>query len=355
MNKKILMLVNWDVHKADSKSFQELQPPNILEKNKAYWFFQYWTKEDIKIDVIDYSKVPVIHPIEKKLLRFYVVQTLKASLKLRKYDLIISHGSQSAIFLAFIRSLFGIKNTPHLIIDVGCLNGGRSSQPELSIFQFSMKSISGLIYHVSSQKTHYDRYFPFLSKKAFFIPFGVDTEFFKPLNVKQEDYILSVGYKFRDWLTLINAYSQIKTNTALKIVGPEELNIELPENVYLQPYVPINTLKELILKAKFIVLPLVDLPYAHGQMTLLQSMAMGKAVIVTKVPSTVDYINDGENALFVRLNDVDDMRNKIEFLLHNPDEIFRLGENARKSIENKFTEKHMAESIYEAIREIGVF
>jgi len=353
--KNILILVNWDVHKTLDDNLHVLQSPNILERNKKYWFFTYWIEKDTKVDVIDYSRLPFFHEIEKNLLRFYVVQALKAFTKLGKYDLIISHGVQSAIFFAFIRSIFGIKNPPHIIIDVGCLNGGRSRQPELSIFQFAMKSVAGLIYHVSSQKEHYNRYFPFLSKKTFFVPFGVDSEFFKPLNVKQEDYILSVGYKFRDWLTLINAYSQIKTNTALKIVGPEKLNIKLPENVNLQPYVPINILKELIAKAKFIVLPLVDLPYAHGQMTFLQSMAMGKAVIVTKVPSTVDYINDNENALFVRLNDIDDMRNKIEFLLHNPDEIFGLGENARKSIENKFTEKNMAESIYEAIREIGIF
>ena len=130
--------------------------------------------------------------------------------------------------------------------------------------------------------------------------------------------------------------------------------MKLPNNVYCQPFVPINTLKELIPKAKFIVLPLVDLPYAHGQMTLLQSMAMGKAVIVSKVPSTVDYVNDGENALFVKLHDVDDMRSKIEFLLHNPHEIFRLGKNARKSVENKFTEKHMAEGIYQACKILNI-
>ncbi|MEW6417134.1 MAG: glycosyltransferase family 4 protein [Nitrospirota bacterium] len=351
--KKVLMLVNWDVHKEDNRSYVH-QSPNIFPPNQQYWFFKHWPEKDIEVDVIDFSKFPLIHAIEKNILRFYVIQTFKALLKLKQYNIIISHGAQSAIFSAFIRSIFGIKNPPHIIIDVGCLNGGRSSQPELSIFQFSMKSILGLIYHVGSQKEHYDRYFPFLAKKAFFVPFGVDTEFFKPLNVEQEDYILSIGYKFRDWLTLINAYSQINTNTILKIVGPRELNIDLQGNVLIQPYVPINILKELIAKAKFIVLPLIKLPYAHGQMTLLQSMAMGKAVIVTKVPSTIDYINDGEDALFVRLNDVDDMRNKIEFLLNNPDEIFRLGENARKSMEDRFSEKHMAEAIYQACKALSI-
>lgn len=352
--KKILMLVNWDVHKAESEILQELQSPNVIYNNKPYWFFKYWHKQDIIVDVIDFSGLPVIHKIEKYFLRFYVVQAIKAFAKIKKYDLIISHGAQSAFFLAFIRSIFGIKKPPHIIIDVGCLNGGRTKQLELSIFQFTMKSVSGLIYHVSSQKTHYDKYFPYLAEMAFFVPLGIDTEYFKPINNKEEDYILSIGYKFRDWSTLLKAYSQIKTKTILKIVGPQKLNIKLPKNVCVQPFVPINVLKELISKSKFVVLPLVNLPYAHGQMTLLQSMAMGKAVIVTKVPATVDYANDKEDVLFVRLNDCDDMRNKIEYLLNNPGEVERLGINARKSVEEKFTEKKMAEGIYDSLKNMGL-
>jgi len=351
---KALFLPNWKVHHLHNENI-EIQNPDKVINTSSYWFFRYWPEKNLEVEVIDYSKLPVIHSIEKNLLHFYVIQTLKAFLKLKKYDLIISHGAQSAILLAFIRSLLGVKNPPHIIIDVGCLNGGRTRQPELSIFQFAMHSISGVIYHASSQKLHYDRYFLSLAKRAFFVPFGVDVEFFKPLNVKQEDYILSIGYKFRDWKTLIRAYSQIKTNTILKIVGPKNLDIELPKNVYIQPYVPINTLKELIAKSKFIILPLINLPYAHGQMTLLQSMAMGKAVIVTKVPSTVDYVNDNEDALFVKLNNIDDMKNKIEYLLNNPYDIKKLGENARKSVENKFTEKHMAEGIYKACKSLSLF
>jgi len=352
--KNVIMLVNWDVYRKPSQTCF-YQSPNIVLQSQQYWFFKYWPDQDVKVAVIDYSKFPVIHSIEKNLLRFYVVQTLKVFLKIKKYDLIISHGAQSAILLAFIRSVLGLKNPPHIIIDVGCLNGGRSRQPELLIFQFAMHSISGIIYHASSQKQHYDKYFHTLAKRSFFVNFGVDTDFFKPLNIEQENYILSIGYKFRDWRTLISAYSQIKTNVILIIVGPKKLDFNLPKNIHIQSYVQINTLKELIGKAKFVVLPLTDLPYAHGQMTLLQSMAMGKAVIVTKVTSTDDYINDGEDALFVKLNDVEDMKNKIEFLLQNPDEVAKLGSNARKTIENKFTERHMAEGIYKAIRILGLY
>jgi len=353
---KVLMLVNWDVHREDNRS-ENLQAPNILKKDQKYWFFKHWPEEDINVDVIDYSKLPLIHTIEKDLLRFYVVQILKAAPHFDRYDLIISHGAQSAILLTFMRSILGIKLPPHMIIDVGCLNGGRSRQPELFLFQFAMRSISCLIYHVSSQKDHYERYFPFLSYKAFYVPFGVDTDFFVPVDVKLENYILAVGYKFRDWKTLMQAFKDIGKDIKLRIVGPKRRDIEIeniPLNVSHQPYVSINILKDLIAKAKFVVLPLIDILYAHGQMTLLQSMAMGKAVIVTKVPSTVDYIVDGENGLLVNVYDSEDMRNKIEFLLNNPQEINRLGRNARKSVEEEFNEKVMAENIYRSINQLNL-
>jgi len=352
--KKILFLVNWEVKKIPDNKSNFLQSSNYLINGEKYWFFKRWPDKNIEVDVVDFFKIPFFHEIEKKILRFYILQTLKVVPFLNKYDLIMSHGGQSAIFLAFIRSFLGIKDPPHIIIDVGALNGGRNSQPELKIFQFALRSVSGIIYHVKAQKKHYDIHFPFLAARSYYVPFGVDEQYFKPKEYSHENYILSIGYKNRDWETLIAAFSRIKTDTVLKIVGPKKLKIRLEPNICVKPYVPIKLLKELIAKAKFIVIPLVNLPYAHGQMTLLQSMAMGKAVIVTNTASSVDYVKDGEDAILVKRNDVQDMKNKIEFLLNNPDLAIRIGENARKSIQNKFTEKHMAEGIYEAIKKLEI-
>ncbi len=39
---------------------------------------------------------------------------------------------------------------------------------------------------------------------------------------------------------------------------------------------------------------------------------------MTKTPNRINYITDGKDALFVELYDVDDMMQKIEFLLNNP-------------------------------------
>ncbi|MDP3024953.1 MAG: glycosyltransferase, partial [candidate division Zixibacteria bacterium] len=78
----------------------------------------------------------------------------------------------------------------------------------------------------------------------------------------------------------------------------------------------------------------------------------GKAVIVAKTPGVIDYVEDGENALFYELANPNDLREKIEFLLNNPSEIERLGANARKSVESHYNEKNMAQNIYFAIKDL---
>ena len=36
--------------------------------------------------------------------------------------------------------------------------------------------------------------------------------------------------------------------------------------------------------------------YSYGQMTLMQQMALGKCVVAAKVPSLVDYVENGKTA-----------------------------------------------------------
>jgi len=243
------------------------------------------------------------------------------------------------------------------VIDIGCFNGGRDNRAEISLIKFIARSLAGVIYHATIQKEYYERNLPFLLEKSRFIPFGADTEFFQPLDIGRDDYVLSVGYTKRDYRTLLKAWKEIlPRSTKLKIIGindSQKLGVrKLPSQTELFGIVPITKLKNVVAKSRFVVLPLPYYRYAYGQMTLLQCMSMGKAVVVTKTPSTVDYIADGENALFVAPYDVDDMRRKIEFLLANPLVVETLGKEARNRVSQRFNEKIMARDIYKFINEI---
>lgn len=351
------MLVNWRVYYL-SKDRRDIQPPDKVVEGQKYWFFRYWQNSDIQVDVIDFTKLPFFHYIEKKKLKFYIFQSVKGLMRSRGYDLIISHGAQSAVFLTFMRRIIKQESPPHIVIDGGCFNGGRDTRIEISLIKFVAKSLAGIIYHATIQKEYYKRHLPFLFNKSQFIPFGADTEFFQPMNIKErDDYIISIGYAKRDYITLLKAWKKVSSlGTKLKIIGVNNLRklgvLNLPCNVELHESIPINKLKELIAKSRFVVIPLPYYKYSYGQMTLLQSMAMGKAVIVTKVPGVIDYVTPGKDALFVGLYDVSDMRQKIELLLNNPSLVERLGKQARETIVQRFNEKHMAENVYKFAKEI---
>lgn len=352
----ILMLVNWKIHYL-SENREDIQPPDKVVEGKKYWFFRYWPSRNIHVDVLDFSRFPFLHYLEKNKLKFYIFQTLKAVPMLRNYDLVISHSAQSAVFLDFLRTLVNNRYPPHIVIDPGCFNGARDNKFETSLIKFAVKSLDGLIYHSTVQEKYYKKHLPFLLKKSQFIPFGVDVEFFKPDdNATKEDYVISVGCIKRDYVTLLNAWKQISTATKLKIIGIKNIRTlgipQIPSNVELNERVPINKLKELITKSKFVIIPLPYYKYSYGQMSMLQSMSMEKAVIVTSTPSTVDYINNGKNGLFVEPYNVEDMKKRIEFLLNNPLFVEKLDKQARETVVRRFNEKNMAQSIYKFTKRI---
>lgn len=135
-------------------------------------------------------------------------------------------------------------------------------------------------------------------------------------------YILCVGYIKRDWDTLYRAYAALAKQyelqrpgfmlPVLRMVGkaeyqpPEGERLSECAKLELIPYIPVRELMTQIQNAQFCVLPLESFLYSYGQMTLLQQMALGKAVIVAKVPSMLDYVQDGENACFYEAKNASD-------------------------------------------------
>lgn len=332
------------------KSNGKLQPPDFVTPDEKYWFFRYWPEQDIQVDVLDVATDSLHAKFEKEIIGFHILQGIRAFITSRNYDLIICHGAQSALFLAFLRSIFGRRLPPYLVIDVSAFNRGRNSIFEITPIRLAARSINCVVYHAKVQEEHYRKHIPFLLRRSKFVPFGADHFFFQPLEVKKENYILSIGHNWRDWDTLIKAFQRLKTDLHLKIIGDQ--NISVPEGISSRvqclPYIKIGDLKTAMAQASFVVLPLPYFSHAYAQMTLLQSMAMGKAVIVSRVPGIIDYVKANENALLVEPSNILDLKNKMEYLLAEPEKKKALEKKARETIEREFNEIKMAQGIFEA-------
>ncbi len=346
---KILMLVNWPIHYL-SRDRVDIQPPDKQLSGQSYWFFRHWPEAGAEVHVLDVSRVPWVYTLEKKVIRFYVLQSLRAMVRANDYDLIISHGAQSGVVLAAFRRLVGRKMPPHIIIDVGCFNGGRERRLELAPICYAARSLAGVIYHASVQREYYQRNMPWLPVR--FVRFGVDDEFFQPLGLETEDYIVAAGIYQRDYQTLLKAWSMLPAGKMrLKILGVKKIQGELPAGVELIDWLSIDAFKEEIGRSRFVVLPLNYRRYAYGQMSLLQSMAMAKPVLVSRVPSMVDYVTDDVDALFAEPGDAGDMARKLKLLWDDPALAASLGAAARSTAE-RLNEAGMAAGIHAFIREI---
>jgi len=339
---RILFLPNWTVVNSDT-DVPDLQTPDKYIKGKPYWFFKYFP-EDTQVDVIDIQAESQWLWIEKKM-KFYIRQAVSAFKKARQYDVVISHGAQSGLVYALLSRLRRKKSRPlHIIIDVGAMNGGRNNRIETAIIRSALKSHPAIIYHASIQQKYYETVYKGLIEQSQFIPFGVNIEEFYPLELPQEDYALSFGSSKRDYQTLLDAWREIDASTRLFIIG--DTSIKSGGNIASLPKSSISTLKRYIAGSLFVVIPLPVFNYSYGQMSFLQSMAMGKPVIVTKTPSSMDYLQNAIGAFLVNPYDKEDMKNKIEYLLARKDQLDTLGKKARNDIEvYHLEEKTMAERI----------
>ena len=353
---KILSLLGWEISKVEKDDLTR-HPANLLLPNERYWFFKYWDKKDLKVDVMGLGKNAII---TRKLLRFYFWTPFKALLKAFNYDLILCFHSQVGLPLAFMMWLLNIK-TPLVIIDVEGFGRKHRGWQRWFINQ-ALKRVSLVFYLAKIQKEDYAKYYPEILNRIEFLPLGVDLSRFPYQKQKTEDYILSIGYQgsdFRDWKTLINAYNLLKTKTKLVIVGrtnllPEEIGNSSLENVEFVKMCKLPKLNEYVSKCRFVVLPLTERRQALGQMTLLGAMALGKAVIVPEVPGVEDYVRGNQDGIFYESGNAYDLKEKMQYLLDNSSVAKNLGKEAKNSAETKFSDEIMSLEIYKILKDRGL-
>lgn len=348
---KILMLVNWKIQYLDSVP-TDMQSPDYYVKGEPYWFFKYFENKDIHVDVVDVRSFKWLEAFEKEKLRFYIWQTLRVLPKLHKYDMVISHGMQSGIVLCLLRRIFGKGRYSHIVFDIGAFNSAREEGKALKLMQFASKALDGVIYHTESQAEYYEKCHPWLQSKAKFIPFGTDTAFFEAdfeedHDIDSNSFILCAGYHQRDWDTLITAYKNSNRKYKLCLLGNQSITVD-DSMIEVLPPVNVSEFKELIRKAAFSVIPLEYHNYSYGQMTLLQQMAMGKAVIVADVPSIQTYKQEASFLTYESQN-ADDLMKCINRLSDDKEFCKNLGRKASMAVRDRFNERIMAKEIEKCI------
>lgn len=89
---------------------------------------------------------------------------------------------------------------------------------------------------------------------------------------------------------------------------------------------------------------------AMPTVTILETMSLGKALITSNIGGAAETFIDGENALLVRPEAVDELSAAIQRLIENPSLVAELGRRARQTYERNFTIERFGAQFSELIR-----
>lgn len=175
------------------------------------------------------------------------------------------------------------------------------------------------------------------------------------LEPSNSGYVLSAGRSGRNYKQLCEAVSQLPIQAHIICDSAFALqdmalsaNVTILRQCYGRDYI-----KQLAC-ADIVVLPLKNEKISSGQMVLLDAMALGKPVIVTKTATTVEYGEHMNTLYFIEPDSVDELRSAINFLMADPGLRKRIGDAAKAYYEMHHSIQPYVDGLVDAIEQIAI-
>ena len=174
-----------------------------------------------------------------------------------------------------------------------------------------------------------------------FIPFGVNTDLWRPgATAGNGPDIISIGADFMRDFQLLVEYARSHPEINVCLVSGKECSAglgALPSNIQLRIQVPPEELRILIAGAGVVVLPVKENTYSGATTTLLQCMAMGKAVAVSRVGAICGGygFKDGVNLCWMEPGSAESLARAAGILLSDESARRRIGVAAREHVETE--------------------
>jgi glycosyltransferase involved in cell wall biosynthesis len=198
------------------------------------------------------------------------------------------------------------------------------------------------------------------------IPFGVDTEVFKParsINRREECEILYAGslYSLKGVPDLIQAIANVRKHglkADLRIVGEGQQKEKLAalaralgieEHVKFEGFVPYSNMPHYFQRSDIFCFPTLGEPFGKA---IIEAMACGKPVITTNVGGSSEIIQDKVDGILVPPSNPEAIAQQITRLIDDRNETHMLGERARETAVNRFSWSTVAEKYHQLYSEL---
>ncbi|WP_298818608.1 glycosyltransferase family 4 protein [Chloroflexus sp.] len=173
----------------------------------------------------------------------------------------------------------------------------------------------------------------------------VDTSFYRPaIGATTATVVQSLGLSHRDYPTFIQAMRRLPHIPCHLRVGSSWVSgaggherEQLPANISLELFVPIDQLRLCYLQSRIVVVPIrPTTQWSAGCTSVQAAQAMGRPVVATRRPGLAEYVIENETALLVEPGNAEQMAAAIATLWDNPQRAEQMGRAGRALMNERF-------------------
>jgi len=314
---KVLLLINW--------------------REKGEWFHYRELKQ--KLEELD-----ILQPIDcgrsrGRLFDFSVLLSelyvpFLALRRSRRYDVVVSWSMRMGILFGVLKRMFVTSISPrHMIHDfhINLVRKDWKYRLRMLLLKASLPGIDFFLCTSSREEAIYARMFGIPRSRLWFYPMTPPRSWLSSFELPTQDYIFAYGNSDRDYDSLVDAVDGLSTRLLIlsQTYSPRK---PLPPNVILitRKHFGMDLIR-LIVAARIVVLPIKSSLVSAAQTAMLETMGLGRPLVVSINMATLEYARHLDTALFYDAGDREALRNCIELLLENPVYAEELGKRAREA------------------------
>ncbi len=212
-----------------------------------------------------------------------------------------------------------------------------------SFIYIFMIFIDKLIFLSEGEYNYAKNKFNKFSDKFIFIPFSIDTDFWKVDNKKKRNgkKILFIGndgkrdYDFA--INLAKELEELEFTFVTKKIAKEDLmsnNIELISGIWSEETLSDEEIRDLYSNSDLVIIPIIESLQPSGQSVALQAMGVGTPVLITETEGFWEpkIYKNHENIIFLKENNIEEWKKEIMYILNNEDIKQYITKNAMKTV-----------------------
>jgi glycosyltransferase involved in cell wall biosynthesis len=322
-------------------------------------------------------------PSGRTISRIFGLPAAQAWLAFRRrsdFDVIFTDGEHIGIPLAL---LLRATRSPVKHITIGHRLSSRKKRLPLALLH-AHRRMDRIVVHSRHQREFASQALGIPPMRLALVPYQVDPQFWAPRPTVHEPLVVSVGLEHRDYRTLVRAATGLDARVIIGAASHWSRHdfsaSALPSNVEVASY-DYLALRDLYARAAVVVVPLADVDNQAGVTTILEAMAMGKAVVVTQSLGQTDVVEDRRSpsrgiprtrplsltramaaesgtpveptGFYVPPGDAGALRRAITYLLDHPQEREALGLAARRAAVELYSVDLFASRLHDLIRSVA--